>query len=201
MTLTKGHFLAVKIYKQLKLLGQFQLNIICSLQKKGEKKIYIFGAFTLPRRLPCPYVVKTFKIFFRGTGPVALKFGIQYFNVYINDDPGLTLTSFMARSNLSPLKWETLKKCAFLCAVVLCDICNAVDFNPFGFKRSRSVSSFSQILLGWNILNYFSTETIRPGCITNHHFGTVTLCLEKISKFIAETSVQKVSHFRGAIRT
>ena len=64
----------------------------------------------------------------------------------------------MARSNLllKAYKWEKLKKCALLCAVVPV-ICNAVDFNPFGFKRS--VSDFSQILLGLNNLKYFPSET------------------------------------------
>ena len=65
-------------------------------------------------------------------------------------------------------------------AVVLCDM-NAVDFNLFGFIRLRSVSGFSQVSLGWNISKYFPSKT-RPGCFANHHFGTVTLCLQKISK-------------------
>ena len=39
---------------------------------------------------------------------------------------------------------------------------------------------------------YFSSEITRPGCIAKHLFGTVTLCLQKIRKFIAETNVQKV---------
>ena len=34
-----------------------------------------------------------------------------------------------------------------------------------------------------------------PGCIAHHHFGTVTLCLQKIYKFILKTNVQKlISH-------
>ena len=77
--------------------------------------------------------------------------------------------------------------------MVLCSvICNVVEFNPFGFEISRPVSGFSQILLGWNILMYFSSEITRPGSIARHHFGTVALCPQKIRKFIAETNVQKV---------
>ena len=34
---------------------------------------------------------------------------------------------------------------------------------------------------------YFVSETIAPECIADHHFGTVTLCLLKISTFIAKT--------------
>ena len=51
---------------------------------------------------------KHFKIFFSGTKmPMTLKAGmqhrvLQYCQVYSNDDPGLTLTYFTARSNLVP---------------------------------------------------------------------------------------------------
>ena len=43
----------------------------------------------------------------------------------------------------------------------------------------------SKILLGWNILKYFPSETTRPGCIANNHF------VYKRS-VIVETNVQKV---------
>ena len=41
-----------------------------------------------------------------------------------DDDSGMTFTSLMARSNLFPQahEWEKLKKCTFLCGVVLCDM-------------------------------------------------------------------------------
>ena len=48
------------------------------------------------------------KIFFSGTKrPMTLKLGMQhwvlkYYQVYSNDDPGLTLTYFTARSDLVP---------------------------------------------------------------------------------------------------
>ena len=48
------------------------------------------------------------KIFFLGTKmPMTLKFGMQhwvlkYYQVLSNNDPGLTLTYFTARSNLAP---------------------------------------------------------------------------------------------------
>ena len=53
-------------------------------------------------------MVKTLKLFLSGTKkPMTLKVGLQqrvlkYFQVYSNDNPGLTLTYFTARSNLVP---------------------------------------------------------------------------------------------------
>ena len=49
-------------------------------------------------------IVKTFKIFFFRTGrPIILKLGMEHqgmelYKVYVNHDPGMTLTFFMARS-------------------------------------------------------------------------------------------------------
>ena len=53
-------------------------------------------------------MVETFKIFFSGTKrPMILKLCMQhwlfeYYKICSNDDPGLTLTYFTARSNLVP---------------------------------------------------------------------------------------------------
>ena len=49
--------------------------------------------------------LKPLKIFFRSRSPMILKLGLDHwglkvYKVYINDDLGLTLTYFMARSNL-----------------------------------------------------------------------------------------------------
>ena len=51
---------------------------------------------------------------------MTLKLGMQhrmleYYQVYSNDDPGLTLTYFTARSNLVPYAfiWETVKTMDF----------------------------------------------------------------------------------------
>ena len=39
------------------------------------------------------------KIFFSGTsGPISMKLGMKYYNVYINHDPVMTLTYFTERS-------------------------------------------------------------------------------------------------------
>ena len=37
----------------------------------------------------------------------------------------------------------------------------------------------------------FLLETTRSGCNAEHHIGTVTSCLQQISKVIAKTNVQK----------
>ena len=73
------------------------------------------GQVTLPRWQPCPYMVKTFKnIFYRTRSPMILKLGMQHrtlkvYKVYINDDPVMTLTYLMARSNLATYAFKCLK--------------------------------------------------------------------------------------------
>ena len=72
----------------------------------GEQRFVQTVLVTLPRWPPCPYMVKTLKIFFSGTKtPMTLKLGMQhrvleYYQVCSNDDPGLTFIYFTARSNL-----------------------------------------------------------------------------------------------------
>ena len=59
------------------------------------------------------------KIFFSGTGgPISKNLGVKhlwlkYYNVYINHDPVMTLTQFMARSTWvdHAFKWGKLLKC------------------------------------------------------------------------------------------
>ena len=75
------------------------------LLAKGKKKVYIFGPGHMTKMAA---IVKSLKSFFLRTAePIALKLGMShlgsyFFIVYVNDDPGLTLTYFMARSNLVP---------------------------------------------------------------------------------------------------
>ena len=65
---------------------------------------------TLPRWPPCPYMIKT--IFFSTIrSPIILKLdikhrGVKLFEVYINDDPGMTLTYFTHMSNLDAYAFE-----------------------------------------------------------------------------------------------
>ena len=64
-----------------------------------------------PRWPSHPYMVKRFTFFFSGTNrPTAWKHSIQHsglglYNIYSNDDPGLALTYFIARSNLLLIKF------------------------------------------------------------------------------------------------
>ena len=65
---------------------------------------------------------------------MTLKLGMQhqvleYYQVCSNDDPGLTLTYFMARSNLVPdaFVWEKGKTMDFSETIVVCDLKLAKD--------------------------------------------------------------------------
>ena len=76
-------------------------------------------------------MVKTFKnLLFSGTKkPMTLKLGMQhrmheYYQIYSNDDPVMTLTCFTARPNLLPYAfvWEKGKTMDFSETVVVYDI-------------------------------------------------------------------------------
>ena len=65
---------------------------------------------------------------------MTLKLGMQhrvheYYQVYSNDDPGLTLTYFTARSNLVPYAfvWEKGKTIDFSETIVVYDLKQATD--------------------------------------------------------------------------
>ena len=68
---------------------------------EGGKKVYINGPGHMAKMADTPIYGK---IFYRTGSPMILKPGMQHqglklYKVHINDDPGLTLTYFMARSN------------------------------------------------------------------------------------------------------
>ena len=75
------------------------------------------------------------KIFFSRTrSPMILKhgmwhWGLKLYKVFINDDPGLTLTYFTARSNLVPYAfvWEKGKAMDFSETIVVYDLKLATD--------------------------------------------------------------------------
>ena len=74
---------------------------------EGGTKVYINGPGHMTKMAAMPiYGKNPSKIFFSGTsGPIFTKLGMQHWEllpiiVYINDDPGVTLTYFTARSNL-----------------------------------------------------------------------------------------------------
>ena len=96
----------------------------------GERTFVQMVLVTWPRWPPCPYMVKTLKSFFSGTKrPMTLKLGMQYrvleyYHIYSNDDPGLTLTYFTARSNLVPYAfvWNKGKTMEFSETIVVYDL-------------------------------------------------------------------------------
>ena len=109
-------------------------------------------------------MVKTFKIFSGTKRPITLKHGMQhrvleYYQVCSNDDPVLTLTYLMARSNLvsSVFVWDRGKTMDFSETAVVYDIKGAVQFKGQGHSltlfQCHSHSTFS---------NFVSLETARP---------------------------------------
>ena len=76
---------------------------------KGGTKVCINGPGDMTKMAGTPIYGKTFKIFYSRTGkPMILKLSMQHrglklYKVFIKCGPGLTLTYFMARSNLITL--------------------------------------------------------------------------------------------------
>ena len=79
-----------------------------------EMKVCSNGPGHMTNMAAMPIYGKNLKNIYSGTKqPMTLKFGIQhwvleYYQVCSNDDPGLTMTHFTARSNLVPYAfvWE-----------------------------------------------------------------------------------------------
>ena len=109
-------------------------------------------------------MVKTLKIFFSGTKkPMTLKLGMQhqvreYYQVYSNDDPGLTLTYLTARSNLAPYAfvWEKGKTMDISETIVAYDVkvgrCSQLNeyMDLYEYQRSRSFIDLGPRSLGFN---------------------------------------------------
>ena len=114
----------------LKPLGQLKPNFMWSLLGMGERKFVQTVQVTWPRWPPCPYMVKTLKKSSpEPKRPMTLKLGMQhrvheYYQVCSNDDSGLTLTYFTARSNLLPYAfvWEKGKTMDFSETIVVYDL-------------------------------------------------------------------------------
>ena len=96
----------------------------------GETKVFSNGQCHMTKMSPCPYMVKTLKKFFSRTKwPMTLKLGMQhwvivYYQICSNDDLGLILTYFTARSNLVPYAfvWEKCKTMDFSETIVVYDL-------------------------------------------------------------------------------
>ena len=71
---------------------------------------------------------------------------LEYYQICSNDDPGLILTYFTARSNLVPyvFVWEKVKTMDFSETIVVCDIkvdrCSQLNeyMKLYEYQRSRS---------------------------------------------------------------
>ena len=77
---------------------------------EGGKKIYINGPGRMTKMAATPIYDKNLKKIFsyRTDSPISMKLGMAHYepklySVYINDDPGLTLTYFTPISNLAKL--------------------------------------------------------------------------------------------------
>ena len=96
----------------------------------GGTKVCSTGPGHMTKMPPCPYMVKTLKIFFSGTKrPMTLKLGmlhqvLMYYEVCSHDDPRLTLIYFTARSKLVPYAfvWEKGKTMEFSETIVVYDV-------------------------------------------------------------------------------
>ena len=106
---------------------------------------------------------------------MTLKVGMQhwvleYYQVWSNDDPGMTLTYFTARSNLVPYAfvWEKSKTMDFSETIVVYDIkvgrCSRLNeyMKLYEYQRSRSFIDVSPNLSDLIFLNFFSSITTKP---------------------------------------
>ena len=82
---------------------------------KGERKVYLNGPSHMAKMAAMPICVKTFKdLHLQNKKSDDLEFwhGLRVYKVYINHEPGLTLTYLMSRSNLilNAFKWGKIEK-------------------------------------------------------------------------------------------
>ena len=99
-----------------KMLSQSKPNFMKSLYGKGERNLYKWFKSHDQDGRHAHIWSKPSKTFFSRTQClVILKLGmhhreLKFYKIYINDDPSLTLTYFMARSNLvaHAFKWGNL---------------------------------------------------------------------------------------------
>ena len=95
---------------------------------------------------------------------------LKYNQICSNDDPGLTLTYFTARSSLVPYAfvWEKVKTMDFGEPIVVYDVkvgrCNHLNeyLKLYENQRSRLLTDFGPNLSDSIFLNFFSSITTRP---------------------------------------
>ena len=133
-------------------LDRLKANFMWSLNGMGEWKNIQMVQVTWPAaRLIYGKNLK--KIFFTGIKrPMTLKLSkqhwvLEYYQIYSNDDPGLTLTYFTTRSNLVPCAfvWEKGKTMDFSETIVVVCRCSELNvyMNLYAYTYQRSRSFFS----------------------------------------------------------
>ena len=86
--------------------------------------------------------------------------GLKLYKVYINDDPGLTLTYFTARSNLVPYAfvWEKGKTMDFLETIVVYDLKLATDDRSDKKLTSKLCPLAAVCPLPWGYIHVLNHE-------------------------------------------
>ena len=95
---------------------------------------------------------------------------LRYYQVCSNDDPGLTLTYFTARSSLGPYAfvWEKVKTMDFAETIVVYDVkvgrCSHLNeyLKLYEYQRSRSLIDLGPNLPDLIFLKFFSSIITRP---------------------------------------
>ena len=96
---------------------------------------------------------------------------LEYYQICSNNDPGLTLTYFTARSNLVPYAfvWEKVKTMDFSETIVVCDVkvgrwCSQLNeyMKRYEYQRSRTLIDPGPKLSDSIFLNFVSSITTRP---------------------------------------
>ena len=101
---------------------------------------------------------------------------LEYYQVYSNDEPGLTLTYFTALSNLVPYAFVMgkVKTIDFSETIVVYDIkvgrCSQLNeyMKLYEYQRSRSLVGLGPNLSDSIFLNLFSSITTKPIEVTFH---------------------------------
>ena len=95
---------------------------------------------------------------------------LEYYQICSNDDPGLSLTYFMARSILVPYAfvWEKVKTMDFLETIIIYDVkigrCSQLNeyMKFYEYQRSRSLIDLGPNLSDSIFLNFLSLITTWP---------------------------------------
>ena len=138
---------------------------------------------------------------------MTLKFSVlhwvcEYYQICSNDDPGLTLTYFTARSNLVPYTfvWEKVKTIEFLETIVACDIHvgRCIQLNVymkiFQYQRSRSFIDLCPNHSDSILLNFFSSITADFNILSTEVSDTNLWCIWYMFRMMTEAAPELQYH-------